>query len=143
MQHLSSFLTELGCYFSVLGESKGARDSSLVDAMEAMSGHGDYSLLISGLYENIHQVASFETQASHILPRFALSAEWFSLSNIYQSQSYLSPNGMILEGYIPLVGAAVHFAHAITAPVSSTGGLGGSVGNKKSKIEWPKKVSVF
>ena len=100
----------------------------IIQAMDAMLDHGDSSLIISGIYENMHRIYSYDI---HNINRHTFSTEWLSWTNLFASSSLLSPNSLIsssyfdvLSQYSALLGSAVYYSHAISS---------------KPKLEWPKK----
>jgi hypothetical protein len=74
---------------SDLQQQQHNQQTGFLNAMSVMLDHGDPSLVIQGIYENMHKIYSYDT---HNIARHAYSTEWLSISNLFSSAVY-SGNG--------------------------------------------------
>lgn len=100
-------------------------------AMDVMGGHGDFQMVMSGIFENVHRVAigssSFVPAGSNLLlARHSVTSEWLSSVDELNAFTTLSPDGFQVHQYIPVAAAAAK------CYVGSA--------QRKVKIEFPRKV---
>jgi hypothetical protein len=131
-----------------------------MEAFDAMVDHGDFSLLISGIHENMHRLGTLSYSSSSassasvtvnnegVMSRHSYSSDWLSFSDCIMSNVMsgslvfansggvsVQDGGVHILNYVALLAPAIHFAHALPVPISTTL----NIVREKVKIEWPRK----